>query len=112
MRIRHDHKVLSVACRSEIGNRGAPAPAVADGRLVVAHALLRGAVKIRIALDPRLDGGVDDRVDDFAAKPIVAHLERATRAVELVFAPLLVFRFTEEGQYAGIVPPLAAALAP
>ena len=112
VRVRRDDEVLSAPRGFQIGDRGAPAPAVADGRLVVADAILARAVEVGVARDARLDGRLDDGVDDLAAKAAVADLERAADAVELALAALLVLGLAEVGQDAREVPALAAALAP
>jgi hypothetical protein len=112
VRVRRDDQVLPRPRGLQIGDGGAPPPAVADGRLVIADALLARSVEVRIAGDARLDGRLDDGIDDLAAKAAVAHLERPADAVELVLASLLVLGLAEVRQHARVIPALAAALAP
>src|SRR4051794_1979092 len=106
VRVRRDDQVLPSPRGLQIGDGGAPPPALADGRLVIADALLARSVEVRIAGDARLDGRLDHGVDDLAAKAAVAHLERPADAVELVLASLLVLGLTEVGQHARVIPAL------
>ncbi len=96
---------------AEIGPCRAPTPPVGGRRLVVADALLPGAVEIGVGRDAGLDRGRDHRVAERRAHR-VRDVQRSADAVEIVGAALLVLRLLEERQYRIPVPALAAALAP
>jgi len=112
VRVGRDGEVLPAPRGLQIGGCSAPPPAFADGRLVVADAVLARSVEVHAAGDAGLDSRLDHGVDDLAAKAAVAHLEGAADAVELVLTALLVLGLAEVGQHACVIPALAAALAP
>src|SRR4029077_19606533 len=100
MRVRLDHQVPATSRRFQIGGRGAPSAPLADRCLIVSGAFLRRTVEVAIARNAALHGRFYDRVNDFVLVLCVGSIERATDAVELVLAPLLVFGLAEESQNA------------
>ena len=112
MRVRRDDEVLAVACRLEVGDGGAPATAIADGRLIIANAFLGGAIEVPIARHAGLYGGLHDGVDDRALEAAIADIEGAAGTVKGVGAALVVLGLLEVRENAGVVPSLAAALPP
>src|SRR5215469_2113694 len=110
-RIGDDAQIGAAHCRSQIPDRGRAAPAVARRRLVIADAVLMGAVKIVVARKPRLRRTGDERFADRMLRHI-RHAEWAARAVETVGATHLVLRAPEIGQYVVERPAGIAELAP
>src|SRR5208282_659604 len=106
-----DRQVLTAACRPEIGPRGAPAPAVSSGCLVIADTFLPGAVEVIDCRNSRLDRGCHHRVAEWRTHR-VRYVQRPADTVKLVGAALLVLRLLEERQYRIPIPAVAAALTP
>ena len=112
MRAGADHQIGALACRLQIGLRGAPAAAVQRGGLVVAAAFLLRAVEVGIARDAGLHAGLQHRIGEFEATRLIGNMQRAADAVEIIRAADLVLRLLEIRQDQVPVPALAAALAP
>src|SRR5580704_4008248 len=111
--VRADREVLAAHRRMEIAARGAPAPAVLDDALYVAHARLQGAVVVAVARDAHLHGALDegiaDRVAPFEVGDRQIALAAAEGLVRLADPPL---GPAEVGQHVGIAPAVVAALRP
>ncbi len=112
MRLGDDGQVLPVARRSQIRGSGAPAAFVVGRRLVVAGALLGGAVEVGGARNAGLHGGLHHRLRQRPDLRRVRHTQRPADAVEFVRAALIVLGSLEVGQYRIPVPAFASALAP
>ena len=106
-----DAQIGATHSRSQIPDRGRAAPAVARRRLVIADAVLLGAVEIVVARKPRLRCTGDERFADRMLRHI-RHAEGAARAVETVGAAHLVLRTPEIGQHVVERPAGIAELAP
>src|SRR5207245_337977 len=85
---------------------------VVDGGLVIADALLLGAVEVGRGGNAGFERGIVQGAGEGGLPAMVLHLHRATDAVELIAAALVVLGFLEVGEDRVIVPAVAAALAP
>jgi hypothetical protein len=96
----------------EVGGGGAPAALVLGGRLVVAAALLPGAVEVGIERNAGLLAGFEQGFGDFPFVGLVGDSQRSAGAVVFVGAAFVVLGFAEVGQDRGVVPAFVAKLAP
>ncbi len=98
--------------RAQIGDRGAAASHPADGQLVVADALLLGAVEIGVGLEPGLLRAGRKGVVQFVVRAQIRDVERAALPMIIVGAALLVLGAAEIRQHVVIRPADIAELAP
>ena len=110
--VRDDAQVGAPGSILEIGDRRRAAPAIADGGLVVARTLLRGAVEVVRRGDARLDTGRDERGAQRIVDVHVRDREGAAGAVQLAFAALLALCLLEVRQHVREGPADIAELAP
>ena len=109
-----DVDVVAVALDGgpEIGARRAPALLLALGHLVVADAVLLGAIEVVIARYAERRAGADEAVVDLERIALLGDVQRASRAMIFVVVAFVVLRLPEEGQHLAIAPALVAELAP
>ena len=96
----------------QVGAGGAPALLVLLRDLVVADALLGGAVEVRDPLVAGLLGGLHEGFADLGRIGLVGDVQRAAGAVEVVAAALVVLGLLEVRQHVVVAPALVAELAP
>ncbi len=92
--------------------RGADPAALADRTLGVTHALLRGAVIVRVARDAVLHRTLDEGIAKGVAPRDIADLHRAVTPAERVIAAQTPLHPPEIGQHVRIAPAAIAALGP
>ena len=107
----HHPQVGARPRRFQVGARGAAAPALPGGELVVADTLLGGTVEVLVAGQAGLLGGGDVGLAQLVAMT-VGNAERAVRAVPLVGAALLTLGTPEVRQDVVVAPALVAELSP
>ncbi len=109
-----DVDVVAVALdrRPQIGAGRAPALLVALRHLVVADAVLLGAIEVVVARYAGLGAGADEAVVDLERMALLGDVQRPFSAVILVVVALVVLGLLEEGQHLAVAPALVAELAP
>ena len=111
-RVGEHAQIGAVHRRTQIADRGRAALAVAGRRLVIADAVLPGAVEIVVARKAETHRGVDERLADRVLVGDVGDAERAASPVECVGAARLMFGALEIRQHVVERPAAVAELAP
>ena len=93
---------------AQVGHGGAATHSVALGELVVADAVLLGAIEVVVARVPGLLGGLEEGVHERMPGAPIADGERTPDAVQLAGAALVVLGTQEVGQHRVPSPPLRA----
>src|SRR5205814_7222609 len=106
-----DAQVGPLHRRAQMADRGRTASALASGGLVVADAVLGGAIEIVVAGEAELGRALDEGFADRVVLDI-GNAERAATAVKLVGAADLMLGALEIGQHVFERPPGTAELAP
>jgi len=107
-----DRKVGALHRRAQIGDRGAAPAHPAYGQLIIADALLLGAVEIGVGREAGLLRTRGEGVVQLVRRAQVGDVERAAGPVIIVGAALLVFGAPEIRQDVVIGPADIAELAP
>src|SRR5262249_10874941 len=105
MRLGFDPKVGAMASRLQVRSRGAATPAASSRQMVVAHALLPGAVEIVVARNPEFHRGGDDRFDQLVLARDDRAPERTVMAMVVGITVLGVLEVLEVRQDLGVAPP-------
>lgn len=102
LRAGHDPKVGTAPDRVEIGHGGAAPSAIADGKLIKAHAFLRRPVDVVICWIARLLCGLDPGVADRMGVARIGDSQRPVAPAKRIRPALVALGALEIGQY--IVP--------
>jgi hypothetical protein len=107
-----DLQIRPLHRRPQIGDRGAAPAHFAHRQLIVADPFLLGAIEIGVSGKTRFLAAGGEGVVQLVAGAQIGDVERATGAVIIVGAALLVLGAAEIGQHVVIAPADAAELAP
>ena len=107
-----DREVRPLHRRMQIRHRGAAAPSFALRQLVMADAVLRGAVEVVVTLEAGLRAGFHEGIHHGVARASFGHRQRPARAVQLGLAPLVVLGALEVRQQVVESPSRTARVAP
>ena len=120
LRVRPDRQVAAAAAEGaivgiamvQVGARAVPALAVALCYLVIAGAVLFGAVEVAVERDAGLHRGLDEARGKRVGRAQLVDVQRAVLAVVPVIERMVGFAATEVGEHIFIAPALAAQLRP
>ena len=108
----HDTQVPSRRGRPQVAHRGGHAPAVPDRALDQRDPVLVAAVEVVEAGNTAPHRGIEKEPRCRAARPRIAHPDRAADAVTLAYPVLLVLGLAKVGQHILPAPSCVAGVAP